>query len=313
MLTKNPEDLKSCVFPVKYFSAAREAFSEILASLEFSSDKKLLLPAYIGITDREGSGVYDPVQENSTPHDFYSLDERLGAIEVELFDLIESGQYRALLIIHYFGFCQNRMDKIVELCKRNGVLLIEDCAHTMLSSVDMGNLGHLGDFSFYSIHKYLAAKDGGCLRVNNHQYLSNLQRSDRSIRTPSTETLNVILESNLEAIKARRRENYLHLSELLRPLEGIELMYDELPLGISPHNLPLIVNEGRREEIYFKLIEVGVPAIALYYRMIPPIAAGGFPNALKVSASILNLPVHQDVATSELDFVAEKFEAALLS
>lgn len=311
MLTKSPENLKSCALPLKYFTAAREAFSEILASLEFSSGKKLLLPAYIGITDREGSGVYDPVQENSTPHDFYSLDNRLGAIETELFDLIESGQYKALLIIHYFGFCQNRMDKIVELCKSNDVLLIEDCAHTMFGSIEAGDLGKLGDFSFYSIHKYLAAKDGGCLRVNNDQYLYVLRASERTVKPPSNETLNVILKSKLEAIRARRRENYLYLSELLRPLVGIEFMYEHLPSGISPHNFPLTVNEGRREEIYFKLIEAGVPVIALYYRMIPPIEEADFPSATKVSGSILNLPVHQDITASDLVFVSNKLEEAL--
>jgi len=161
MLVKSPKSVTDFVKLIQYTQAARDALQTILKAIDFSHDKRLLLPAYIGITDREGSGVLDPVELTETPYDFYKLDNKLGAIKNELYDLIRSGRYRALLVIHYFGFCQNDMAEIVALCKKYDVLLIEDCAHSMLSEEPEGQLGKIGDFSFYSIHKYLATKDGG--------------------------------------------------------------------------------------------------------------------------------------------------------
>lgn len=301
------------MLPCRYFQAARQAFELVISSLDFHNDQKLLLPAYIGITDREGSGVYDPVLETATPHEFYPVNERLGAIEERLYELIESGKYKALLIIHYFGFCQNRMDIIVKLCKQNDVVLIEDCAHTMLSSVAEGDLGCLGDFSFYSIHKYLAAENGGCLKINNPKYFNVLQYPYLGRNLLTVDALEIILKSDLELIRSRRRENYLYLSNLIDAISGIELMFGHLPQGIAPHNLPLIVHEGRREDIYFKLVDDGVPAIALYYRLISPIVEGGFDSSIKVSDNILNLPIHQDVTTADLEFVAKSLRTALSS
>ena len=269
MLLKSPESLYSCVQPVQYLSAARDAFSIILANLDFSEEKKLLLPAYIGITDREGSGVFDPVQQAAIPYEFYPLDRKLSALKDDLYDLIRSEKYRALLVIHYFGFCQNDMEEIALLCYKHNVLLIEDCAHTMLSEVPYGRLGMLGDFSFFSVHKFLATEEGGCLRVNNQDYEYLLHLSSHS--RPKPETLDMLVRADLSAIREKRRSNYFHLMGLINNFPGIDIMYSDLPNGIAPHNLPIIVKDGQRESVYFKLIDFDIPVIALYYRMINPI------------------------------------------
>ena len=309
MLIKSPESQYCCVQPVQYSSSARVAFHTILSNLDFSSGKKLLLPAYIGITDREGSGVFDPVQETATPYEFYALDRKLGAIKDDLYGLIQSGKYRALLVLHYFGFCQNDMAEIVRLCSKNDVLLIEDCAHTMLSEVPDGQLGLLGDFSFCSIHKFLATSEGGCLRVNNRDYEHLLHLHPPTIAKP--EVLDMIARADLEAIREKRRSNYLHLMELINDCPGIDIMYPELPNGIAPHNLPIIVKDGQREPLYFELIGRGVPVIALYYRMIDPIKKRNYGNAFYVSENILNFPVHQDIEAEDLELIARELKASL--
>lgn len=304
MLIKSPELPYNCSQPLQYSSAARVAFHTILENLDFDSGKKLLLPAYIGITDREGSGVFDPVQQTETPYEFYALDRKLSAVKKDLYDLIRSEKFRALLIIHYFGFCQNDMAEIVGLCKKHNVLLIEDCAHAMLSEITYGQLGKLGDFSFYSIHKFLATKDGGCLRVNNRDYEHLLHLSHHT--QPNLETLDMLARADLEAVGEKRRTNYFHLMELINDCPGIAIMYPELPSGIVPHNLPINIKKGQRESLYFKLIDRGVPVIALYYRMIDPIKKGNYGNALYVSENILNLPVHQDIDIEDLSFIQKE-------
>ncbi len=309
MIKKIPESQYNCVRPIQYTSSAREAFRVILENLSFSSGQKLLLPAYIGITDREGSGVLDPVEKTKTPYEFYALNRQLSAIKEDLYERIRSENYGALLVIHYFGFCQNNMQEIVNLCHKHKVLLIEDCAHTMLSETENGELGKLGDFSFYSIHKFLATKDGGCLCVNNKSYESLLHFPARA--QPQMETLDMLARADLGAVRESRRSNYLYLMKLIKNYPGIDIMYPDLPQGIAPHNLPILVKGGQRESVYFKLIERGVPVIALYYRMINSIKDKGYDDSLYVSENILNFPIHQDIQKSNLDVIAQRLKESL--
>ena len=309
MLTKSASIPTANILPIRYTTSARNAFRLILSELTFSENKKLLLPAYIGITDREGSGVFDPVLETATPYEFYSVDRQLSANKEDLYGKIKSGEFRALLVIHYFGFCQNDMAEILELCRKYDVLVIEDCAHSLLSSVDQGELGHLGDFGFYSLHKIFATQDGGLLRVNN-QAFSSLTTQEHHDQ-PAAETLETVARADLQAIRTIRRNNYLQLLNLTESIPSVEALYPNLGPKIVPHNFPILIADGRREEIYFDLIERGVPAIALYYRMIDPINDGGFTIALEVSQNILNLPVHQDVTSKDVEFISDALIAAL--
>jgi dTDP-4-amino-4,6-dideoxygalactose transaminase len=311
MLIKSPKSLYNCVQPLQYLNSARAALHTILENIDFSSGKKLLLPAYIGITDREGSGVLDPVQQTATPYEFYSLDRNLSALKDELYKLIKSKKYKALLVIHYFGFCQNDMAKIIKLCIQYDVLLIEDCAHTMLSEISSGQLGKLGDFSIYSLHKFLATKEGGCLRVNNKNYEHLLHLLLPPHAHPNSKTLDMLARADMKAIGEKRKYNYLCLLELINDCPGINIMYPELPNGIVPHNLPIIVKNGQREILYFKLIDNKIPVIALYYRIIEQIKEEFYEDSIYISNNILNLPVHQDIQQKDLKIIAQKLKESL--
>ena len=49
------------------FPSARTAFKAFLARAGFSAGDRVLLPAYVGWSPREGSGVFDPVRELQLP------------------------------------------------------------------------------------------------------------------------------------------------------------------------------------------------------------------------------------------------------
>lgn len=309
MLTKHPIIQKNKFSSRLYYDSARSALKTILQELNFSGNKKLLLPSYIGITDREGSGVFDPVEETNTPYDFYEMNPDLGAEKKGLYKKIKTGNYEALLIIHYFGFCQNDMLELLHICKENNVVLIEDCAHTMLGQYKGMDLGSFGDFCFFSLHKFLPITSGGCLKINNDDYLYMLDNHVEN--KPNNEVLDVVLKANLKEINKKKRENYLHLLDLIKNIEGMEIMYPHLPEGITPHNFPILIKNQQREKVYFKLIENKVPVISLYYRMIQPILDGDFTNSRYLSENILNLPVHQDIQIDDLKYIAKQLKKAI--
>ncbi|MGH7526478.1 MAG: DegT/DnrJ/EryC1/StrS family aminotransferase, partial [Gemmatimonadales bacterium] len=89
-------------------------------------------------------------------------------LEADLEDIERrmDGAVKALLVTHFFGFGQ-RLAELRALCDRQGVFLIEDCAHALLSDSVTGDLGRVGDAAIYSIRKTLPLPNGGAVLFNN--------------------------------------------------------------------------------------------------------------------------------------------------
>ena len=300
MITKSPKNPKTYTRQLLFTNSARTGWRHLLRYLNIKIPNKILLPAYIGITQREGSGIIDPVEETNTPFIFYRLNKKL-TIDITDFEYkIINNEIRLALIIHYFGFFQSNIKSIRKICDDNDVLLVEDCAHVFYNSDESYTLGTDGDFSFYSLHKYLAVNSGGILKINNSRFeLPKIPDKEKC----SSGVLEQLLITNFKQIAIKRRHNYCYLLEKLQNIEGIETMYPNIESLIIPHNFPIIVKKNRREELYFKLLEKGIPTIALYYRLIDAITKDKYPVSHYVSSSILNLPVHQEIEIDDLDIL----------
>lgn len=87
-----------------------------------------------------------------------------------------SEKTKAIMIVHYAGFACD-MDRIVDICKRHKLFLIEDCAHTPGADYNGRPLGTFGDvsaFSFFS-NKNLSVGEGGMVAVRDEQLYTNLK------------------------------------------------------------------------------------------------------------------------------------------
>lgn len=79
-----------------------------------------------------------------------------------------------LYVIHYVGWPQP-MAPLVDLCRRRGMLLIEDCALSLLSETEGRPLGSFGDWSVFCLYKTLPLPNGALL-VQNGTRLASLER-----------------------------------------------------------------------------------------------------------------------------------------
>jgi len=79
-----------------------------------------------------------------------------------------------LYVIHYAGWPQPMAD-IVDLCRRRGMLLVEDCALALLSETNGRPLGSFGDWSVFCLYKTLPLPNGALL-VQNGPRLESLER-----------------------------------------------------------------------------------------------------------------------------------------
>lgn len=83
----------------------------------------------------------------------------------------------AVIIVHIGGIISHEINKIVDLCKKMGVPLIEDAAHAHLSYMDnyvAGTIGDIGCFSFFPT-KVMTTGEGGIVSTNNITYYEKMK------------------------------------------------------------------------------------------------------------------------------------------
>ncbi len=70
---------------------------------------------------------------------------------------------KMLYIIHEFGLPHPETTKIIALGRRRKIPVVEDCAHTMGSTLNGIMAGNSGDFTVFSMTKHLPVTTGGIL------------------------------------------------------------------------------------------------------------------------------------------------------
>jgi dTDP-4-amino-4,6-dideoxygalactose transaminase len=308
MILKGPEDKNKYLSNHFFTNSARTAWRNVLRFFSIKKPFTILLPSYIGYTEREGSGVFDPVLETNTPYEFYPVTSDL-AVQLEyLSERLSRGNVKILLVIHYFGFCPNDMNTIKILCNKHDVILVEDCAHAFTYGAKNLHLGYYGDFTFYSLHKFLPTETGGILMINSPQYLLPTIPKNEDC---DYNVLLQILRSETDSIINKRRQNYSYLNSLLLDIAEIKILY-QLKESTIPQSFPILIKKISREKLYFNLMQRGVPTIALYYRLISEIDKQQFPDSYEISDTILNLPIHQDTDRTDIDYLAKQLQLAII-
>lgn len=82
---------------------------------------------------------------------------------------------KAIIPVHYGGHAC-KMDEIMEIAEKHGLVVIEDCAHAAGAKYKgkmLGSLGTMGCFSFHAV-KNLPTGDGGMVVTNNETIYKKL-------------------------------------------------------------------------------------------------------------------------------------------
>ena len=116
-------------------------------------DGTLYAPAYIC------AEAVDPLEDMGQRVRFYPV---LNTLEPDWAWLAThlDGEAKALMLVHYFGF-PNAVESALEFCRKRGILLLEDCAHSFLTRYQGQVIGTFGDAGVYSYRKMLPLPDGG--------------------------------------------------------------------------------------------------------------------------------------------------------
>lgn len=253
---------------------------------------------------------------------------------------------RAVLLLHYGGH-PGEVAEIARLCAERGVLLIEDAANAIASTVDGRACGTLGDFGVWSFDhgKIAVAVDGGVLYARDPELVRRATRlayfglaeptgHQRAARSASRwweievesfsrrSVLNDVLAA-IGTVQLRR------LPEFLARRAEIVARYGAGLAGVPGLVLPPPVPRGHRTSHYFYWVQLdprvrddvaedlyraGVYTTFRY----PPLhhvplygSDAVLPGADLAAARTLNLPLHQSLSDDDVDLVVRELKASL--
>ncbi len=138
------------------FFSARYALFHALRALGLGPGDRIVVPAYCCGTE------IDPILAAGVGIEWCDVEASLDVTE-PILEALRAKRSRAVLLTHYFGFDRLTAGLAASL-RADGVLLIEDCTHSFLSSSEHGRpLGQAGDAAIFSLRKSLGIPDGGAL------------------------------------------------------------------------------------------------------------------------------------------------------
>lgn len=237
---------------------------------------------------------------------FVDIDAQTFNITPENIEAAITPKTRAVMPVHLFGQPAN-LPAIVEICKKHGVKLIEDCAQSFGASVDGRQTGSFGDaagYSFFPSKNLGCYGDGGLVVTNcdkaaakikqyrNHGSEVRYYHDVVGYNSRLDELQAVVLRAKLKRIDqynaARRHVAHLY-SELLADLPVVTPHEDAV--GVHVYHQYTLLSE-RRDEIMAAL-QAHQIASAVYYPV--PLHQQ---NVFKEDCAGLSLPVTESVAAS---------------
>ena len=250
---------------------------------------------------------------------------------------------RAILATHWMGYACD-LPALERLCAEHGLILIEDCAQSITATTADGRLtgtvGAAGCFSFFS-KKQLSVGEGGMV-ITADEAIATKVRSLRSHAMTSVtwdrhlgyaESYDVVdigfnfrMDEPRAALGlsrlprvpgdvARRRELTQSYRERLRPVDGIEIPWDDDAVERSAHfGFPIVVSTPEeRERVVHELASRGVQTTC--YPAIPNLTAyhdhPRRPVAEDISARHLLLPLASMYTEREVERVVTQLTEVL--
>lgn len=298
-MSKEPKGKNNNGLNLKMVRSFRDGLYQILCNEKKNGSNRILLPAYIGLSLVEGSGILDPVTQSGFEFEFYKLGQELDPKAKDVLLKIDNFKPSVVLVVNYFGWDIANRNQLFEQLKKQKVKIIEDDSHNLYKLHSFEKDIVRADYQIFSIHKTLGCENGGVVVSENE-----IPYIDETI---DKFDLLSFASSNQNYIHKIRQENFFELEKKLSTIKtNRHKSFFQARKPSSPLNYPiLMINKEGRHKVYTTLIENNIFPTALYHRLIPNLEATDYPEAHDISNRILNLPIHQDVSHNNLTKMAE--------
>ena len=239
-----------------------------------------------------------------------------------------SSRTRAVVAVHLYGNPPD-LDALSEICEARGVALIEDCAQahgTSLRDRPAGTIGRISAWSFYPSKNIGAYGDGGAVvsndtaltdavrRLRNYGQRVRYYHDEEGRNSRLDELQAAILRVKLRHIdrwnEARRKLASLYEERFA----GTAVFVPKLVSGAtsSRHLFPVMVPDGRRDEIRDALAKEGIETLIHYpvplhlqKAFSENIKTGALPVSESAARRLITLPLYPQLAQEDVARTAE--------
>jgi len=307
----------------------RDAISIAVRHFGLKKKDTILVPAY------SCRVIVKPFTENFSP-EYYDI-ERDFSINTEAIESkLSTGKVKVLYVIHCFGFLHRNLNQLSKLCKKYGVLLWEDHAHSALSHISYD----YADAMIFSFRKLLPIPDGGGIWLPNSSPMKiagagtlasniismlvlaqrcklRMNRRLRGVIKPMASLCTASMQkgskqiipkpisymsghimqcADIESIFAIRRNIFRKWNHLVSN-SGFNPLFSSLPDNVCPHSFPIWVQNV--EQLLSTLWRHNVCLRILW--PLEPQLKEKCPTSFDISKSILPLPIYPGLLESDME------------
>lgn len=232
---------------------------------------------------------------------------------------------RAVIMVHLYGHMGD-IGRVRTFCKKHRLAFIEDAAQAFGSSYKgrpVGTWGDVGCFSFYPTKNLGALGDGGAVWTNHPRIAQRIKRAISYGETKRYHSRFLSGHSRLPELQAAGVSLYLqHIPESIRIRQKLYREYrtlwetfglnrygtileSDLSGKAAPH---LLVASVMHRSTLMKYLAIrGIPTLIHYPIAVPHVVGlrpylrrTKIPSATRLSRSIMSLPFHTGLRTSEI-------------
>ncbi|HEY2384476.1 MAG TPA: DegT/DnrJ/EryC1/StrS family aminotransferase [Terriglobia bacterium] len=298
-----------------------DALTLALTASGIGSGDEVILPANSFVATAEAV-----VHAGAIPV-FADINRLTYTIDVDRIENLITSRTRALIPVHLYGQPAD-MDPIVEIARRRGLRIIEDCAQAHGARYHGHRVGSFGDaacFSFYPAKNLGACGDGGAVVTNDPEIAESLRklRDHGGLRKYEHDVIGynsrldamqaAALELKLKGLDARnalRRKHAAAYRELLSGIDGVVTPFEPEGFEGVYHLYVMRIERGSRDMLQKFLTKSDVQTGIHYPQPIhrtPAFASfsgATCPVAEKYSTEILSLPMYPGLERQQLEHVA---------
>jgi dTDP-4-amino-4,6-dideoxygalactose transaminase len=302
-----------------------DALFVILKGLGIGHGDEVITPAFSWISSAETISLCGakPV--------FADVDERFYTIDISSVERQLTNKTKAVVAVHLFGQATDIL-ALSALCKKHGLLLIEDCAQAHLSKFGsrvLGSFGNASAFSFYPTKNLGAYGDAGCIVTNDDHLAVQVRRlanhgalikDDHLIEGMNSrmDTLQAaVLLTKLPYLEKWNKKRIGHANLYKRNLSAVsEIILPEVREETTHTFHLFVIRAQHRDKLKAYLEEGGIQTIIHYPQSLHNLTAYQYlnfkPEDLPVSnrlqREVLSLPIHPELKDEEIHYVCTKIK-----
>lgn len=262
-------------------------------------------------------------------------------IDVNKIEELISPKTKALVIIHYAGIACD-MDKIMQICAKYNLYLVEDAAHAIDSFYKDKPLGSFGNFGTFSFHetKNITAGECGLITINDPDMVkpAEIMRDKGTNRTAffrgevnkydwvslgssyaPSEILAAFLYGQIENLEKIQKKRVRIWERYYMNLKSLEIQ-GKIKLPVIPeytvnnaHIFYFLCGDIDERTALIKFLKDNGISASFHYLALhnAPYYASfkkniKLPNAEMYTERLIRLPMYYELTNNEVDYITEK-------